>query len=384
MSTNDVLIDNCVLIDHGSVDAEFVFPTGSTIAGGGYLELDETQLGFQPRPGDRLFLYPPNRRSVLDAVVVKKTLRGRHPDGTGRWLYPAEPTPGRSNRFEFHDEIVINEIMYHHRDLTNGESPEAWIELFNRSAGPVDLSGWQLDKGIDFTFPAGTTLAPGAYLIVTGDTNYLRPLYPGIPIIGNFTNRLSHRSDLIALNDTNKNPVNELRYYDGGRWPGYADGAGSSLELRNPFADNAQAEAWAASDESARAHWRTYSYRGVATAGVGPTLWKEFVLGLLNRGEILLDDISVIESPDTAPRELIQNGSFENGAAAWRIIGNHRGEVIVDPEDPANHVLRLIATGPTEHMHNHAETTLASGASVVNGREYKVSFRAKWRAGSNQ
>src|SRR5439155_11274577 len=158
----------------------------------------------------------------------------------------------------------------------------------------------------------------------------------------------------------------------------------SGLELRNPFADNAQAEAWAASDESARAHWRTYSYRGVATAGVGPTLWKEFVLGLLNRGEILLDDISVIESPDTAPRELIQNGSFENGATAWRIIGNHRGEVIVDPEDPANHVLRLIATGPTEHMHNHAETTLANGASVVNGREYKVSFRAKWRAGSNQ
>jgi hypothetical protein len=47
-------------------------------------------------------------------------------------------------------------------------------------------------------------------------------------------------------------------------------------------------------------------------------------------------------------------------------------------------VLRLVATGPTEHMHNHAETTLANGAAVVNGREYLISFRAKWLAGSNQ
>src|SRR5206468_3663012 len=83
-------------------------------------------------------------------------------------------------------------------------------------------------------------------------------------------------------------------------------------------------------------------------------------------------------------RELIQNGSFENGATAWRIIGNHRGEVVVDPDNPANQVLHLIARGPTEHMHNHAETTLASGATVLNGREYQISFRAKWLAGANQ
>src|SRR6185503_10908913 len=152
----------------------------------------------------------------------------------------------------------------------------------------------------------------------------------------------------------------------------------------NPFADNAQAEAWAASDESTKSNWKTYTYRGAAAADGGPTRWNEFVLGLLNSGEVLLDDISVIESPASAPRELMQNGSFESGATAWRIIGNHRGEVVVDPDNPANHVLHLIARGPTEHMHNHAETTLASAATVVNGREYQISFRAKWLAGANQ
>ncbi|TMP98937.1 MAG: lamin tail domain-containing protein, partial [Verrucomicrobia bacterium] len=384
VDTNDLALDGFVLAADGAVESQFVFPAGSRIKAGGFLSLDETRLSFHPQSGDRLFLYSPSRRSLVDAVVVKKTLRGRYPDGTGQWLYPAAPTPGNPNQFAFHDEIVLNEILYHPRESTNGSSPVAWVELFNRSATAVDLAGWQLDKGIDFTFPAGTIMAPGSYLVVAADTNYLRALYPGIPITGNFANRLSHRSDLIALKDANKNPVNEVRYYDDGRWPANADGGGSSLELRNPFADNTQAEAWAASDESTKSRWQTYAYRGVATLDGGPTLWNEFVLGLLDSGEVLLDDISVIESPDTAPRELLQNGLFENGATAWRIIGNHRGEIMVDPDDPANHVLHLIATGPTEHMHNHAETTLADGAAIVNGREYKIAFRAKWLAGSNQ
>ena len=562
--TNDISLDDYVLLRDGATDNRFVFPSGYTISAGGFLSLNETRLGFRPQSGDKLFLFPPNGSYIIDAVVVKKTLRGRFPDAAGRWLYPAQPTPGGPNVFAFHDEIVINEIMYHPRglpatpaayqettllpvsatwkydqsgqdlgaawrasdyddsgwpsgpallyvedaalpapkntpltlgrttyyfrtqfvfngstdgqvlqlhpmvddgavfylngqevfrenlpagpvsystlaspgvsdatftgpfpiptaNLVNGtnvlavevhqgstnstdivfgtellarvdtspalpyrDSPEAWLELYNRSAKTADLSGWELDKGINFAFPPGTTMAPGSYLVVTGDTNYLRSLYPSTSIIGNFTNKLSRHSDLIALKDGYKNPVNEVRYYDAGRWPGYADGGGSSLELRNPFADNTEPEAWAASDESVKSHWNTFTYRGVATADGGPTRWNEFVLGLLNSGEVLLDDISVIESPGSAPRELLQNGSFENGAAAWRIIGNHHGNVMMDPDNPANHVLHLVATGPAEHMHNHAETTLANGATIANGREYQISFRAKWLAGSNQ
>ena len=317
---NDIPLDGYVLVHDGATNNEIVFPTGTGITAGGYLALNETQLGFHPESGDKLFLYPPNRRGIIDAVVVKKTLRGRHPDATGRWLYPAQASPGGPNIFAFHGEVVINEIMYHPPGLTNAQPMEQWVELFNRSGNPVDLSGWQLDKGIHFTFPAGTVVRPGAYLVVGGDTNYLRGLYPNMPLLGDFTNNLSHHSDLIAMIDTNKNPANEVRYYDAGRWPDYADGGGSSLELRDPYADNSKAEAWAASDESAKSHWKTYTYRGVAAADGGPKLWNEFVVGLVNNGEVLLDDISVIESPDTAPREFIQNGSFENGAAAWRIM----------------------------------------------------------------
>ena len=109
--------------------------------------------------------------------------------------------------------------------------------------------------------------------------------------------------------------------------------------------------------------------------------WREFVLGLIDAGEVWLDDISVVEDPDGARVQMLQNTTFAAGTNAWRIIGNHHGEVMADPDQPGNMVLRLVARGLTEHWSNHAETTLANNRAVVNGRVYEISFRAKWIAG---
>ena len=115
--TDALALDGFVLASAGSVDGEYVFPQARSLAPGACLALTQAQLGFRPKSGDRLFLYQAGRNSVLDAVVVKKSLRGRFPDGTGPWLYPAQSTPDAPNRFAFHDEIVINEIMYHDRPV---------------------------------------------------------------------------------------------------------------------------------------------------------------------------------------------------------------------------------------------------------------------------
>jgi hypothetical protein len=266
------------------------------------------------------------------------------------------------------------------------ESEEQWVELFNRSSQDVSLAGWRLDEGIDFRFASNTVLPAGGYLVVARDPVALRAKYPDLAVVGPFTNQLSRRGERLVLKDAANNPADTVRYFEGGRWPWTADGGGSSLELREPRADNALAEAWAASDEGRKSAWRTYAYRGVAgPSAVGPDgQWREFVMGLLDAGEIWLDDIRVTESPDASPVALLQNGTFETGTNAWRILGNHRGEVIDDPDQPGNHVLRLIATGPTEHMSNHGETTLASNRDVVNGRTYEIAFRAKWIRGSRQ
>lgn len=384
--SNAISLDGYILYRDGpgNTNSAYVFPPGSTLGVGAFLALTNTQLGFRALDEDRLFLYTPNYASIADAAVVKNRHRGRSPDGTGRWLYPSQRTPGGPNVFAFHNEIVINEIMYHHALLPNGEeSPEEWIELYNRGNQTVDLTGWEIEGGVDFTFAPGTSIAPSGYLVVADDAAYLRGLYPSIPIVGNLGGGLSGKTDEIILRDPMGNPADEVRYFDGGRWPGYADGGGSSLELRDPDADNSKAEAWAASDESSKSGWQTYTYRMVANVPGGsgqPAQWNDFILGLLSAGECLVDDISVLETNT----QFIANGNFESGLTGWRVLGTHnRSRVITDPENTGNHVLHVVATAYQEHMHNHIETTYAGGRTVVNGRAYDISFRAKWLAGNN-
>jgi hypothetical protein len=265
------------------------------------------------------------------------------------------------------------------------DAPDSWVELLNRSTNAVDLTGWRLDEGIDFRFAPGTSIPAGGFLVVAKDVAYMLSNYPSVMVVGPYTNALSHRSDYVVLKDAANNPADEVRYFDGGRWPEYADAGGSSLELRDPWADNSKAGSWAASNETGRSGWSNYTYRAIAQNVFGPTLWNEFVLGLLDTGECLIDDLRVTESPGTAPVEMLQNGTFETGLTAWRALGTHStSRIIVDPDNAANHVLHLKATGPTEHMHNHLETTYAGGRAVVDGREYQISFRAKWLAGNNR
>lgn len=380
-----------------SPDAQFTLPA-QMLTAGEFRVLNEVTLGFGAVAGDKLFLVRPSLTAVADAVEIHARRRARSPDGTGEFLTSSAATFGAANTFSLHDAIVFNEIMYHapptlevpassgNPAIPYSKNREQWIELLNRSAQPVNLTGWRLDGGIDFPFPANTVIPGGGYLVVAKDPAALQAKFPGLVALGPFSKSLSSSAENLVLRDADDNPADTVHYYDDGRWPEAADGGGSSLELRDPRADNAAAENWAASNESNRSAWQTYTYEGVAAASsVGPdSQWREFVIGLLDKGEVLLDDLSVIEAPATAPVQMLQNGSFTTNASKWRILGNHHGTVVDDPVQPGNKVLRLVATGSTDHMSNHAETTLAGGRSVVNGRIYRISFRARWVSGCRQ
>ena len=385
------------LLDRGGVGADvdglvLGTPSGEQLVSaegltpGGRLVIDDLDL--EIGAGDPLFLYSADRSTLLDAVRVQAWPRGRLADG-GPWGVPIESTPGEPNTFELVEDVVIHEIQYHRAPVSRDgepvvERPEEWIELTNRGPDPVDLGGWTFTDAITYTFPAGTILAPGAYLVVANDAATLSAAHPSITVLGDFSGRLDNTGERILLLDARGNTADEVHYFDDGRWPAAADGAGSSLELRDVRADNGAGEAWAASDETHGSSWTDYRYRGVAEpSAVGPDgVWEELVVGLLDAGEVWLDDLSVIQDPDTAPTELLNNGSFDVDSEHWRLLGNHQhSEIVADPDDPANPVLRLVATGPTGHMHNHAETTLRA---PVGAREYEISFRARAISGSNQ
>ena len=101
-----------VIAATGLSGGEYVIPAQSVPAGG-YATFTEAQLGFRPAQGERLFLYAPDKTRVVDAATVRDEARGRAPDGGGRWQFTAADTFGAANSFDFRDEIVINEIMYH-------------------------------------------------------------------------------------------------------------------------------------------------------------------------------------------------------------------------------------------------------------------------------
>ncbi len=572
--TAAVDLTGTVLSVAGDAAREYVIPSG-TLAGGGFLVLNQSTIGFRPLEGEKVFLYSSGKTALMDARQQTGRLRGRADSRSGEWAYPSAATPGAANAFVFNDSVVISEIQYNPpavapvpaipatfqndpllaygdtwrynaadenlpanwattahtvggnwksgtgpigvesaalavplvtvlspyvpatvtyyfekefnvtaQQLANATSleithqiddgaifylngvelsprfnmpagavnPETiaapsvgdaainsvvisttglvvganrfsvevhqsstgssdivfgmkmdarvqltpgtpaqpltnsnnqWLELANRSAAPVNLTGWDFEDGIQFAFAPNTILAPGERACLVRDNALFAAAFPTARVLGIFSGSMSRSGEEIVLRDSLRNTVDAVRYFDSGAWPEAGDGGGSSIELRDLDADNNTGGAWAASDESGRTAWKTYTYSGTAVASNGPDdQWQEFNMGMLSAGELWIDDLSVIENPAGAATQKITDPAFNN-AAAWRRRGNHRAsQLMPEPGNAGNNILRLVATGPTEHMHNQVETTLTS--AIANGTPYQISFRARWVTGGNQ
>jgi hypothetical protein len=67
-------------------------------------------------------------------------------------------------------QVVINEVHYAPEPKT---AKLEFIELLNSGPAAVDLGGWRVSGGVDCTFPAGTVLGAGKYLLVCQDLGAL-------------------------------------------------------------------------------------------------------------------------------------------------------------------------------------------------------------------
>lgn len=176
--------------------------------------------------------------------------------------------------------VVVNEIMYH----PASENPrEEYIELWNRGATSVNLTGWQLSGGVDYRFPSNTTINAGAYLVVSAHKASFLAKYTAVPsarVVGdwavlrttnavgititNWENTLSNTRNTINLRNATNVLVGTVTYADEGDWAirqrgfdhfgrrGWIwnkahDGFGKSLELINADLPNDLGQNWAAS-----------------------------------------------------------------------------------------------------------------------------------------
>lgn len=146
--------------------------------------------------------------------------------------------------------VVINEIHYDEDDKTVRAE---FIELHNPSGSPVDLGGFYFSDGIDYTFPVGTSLPAGGFVLVAEDPAVMESKFGVAGAFGPFANgtKLKNSGETVTLCDPAGTTIDQVDYQLGFPWPTVGDDLGSpaaspSIELINPQLDNDLGGSWRA------------------------------------------------------------------------------------------------------------------------------------------
>jgi hypothetical protein len=91
--------------------------------------------------------------------------------------------------------------MYNPPDAWGGSNNLEWIELFNSGVAPEDLTGHRFTGDIDFSFPPGTTIEPGEFLIVARDPVAFRSFYNGLAAIGGWNRQSAEQRRHVAAGE---------------------------------------------------------------------------------------------------------------------------------------------------------------------------------------
>lgn len=145
--------------------------------------------------------------------------------------------------------LRITELMYHPPGVSGVDGDEfEFIELQNTGTNLLDISGLSFDKGITFVFTNGTTLPPGAFLVLAANAQAFVQRYPGIAMQGTYTGRLSNDGENVTLIAPGESatPIDGVRYDDQDPWPELADGDGFSLQRIDESSSEPGPAAWMA------------------------------------------------------------------------------------------------------------------------------------------
>lgn len=167
-------------------------------------------------------------------------------------------------------QVALNEVHFHpaHPETSPFREPveEEFLEFLNLTDNPIDISGWRLNDGVDFTFPPNTTIPANGLIVVAADPNTFLDSYPNFDtqistLFGPWSGRLSNSGERIRLVNAFGDSVDEVRYADDGDWSfrvrgpvdfgheGWIwddgpDGGGYSLELAQPLLSNDLGQNW--------------------------------------------------------------------------------------------------------------------------------------------
>jgi len=136
--------------------------------------------------------------------------------------------------------VVINEIHY---DPDVKTDLAEFVELYNVTDEPVNVSGWYFSNGISFTFPGNSFIPPNGFVVIAQNAAKFQAKF-GFAPTGQFEGKLSNEGETICLRDTNNDKVDEVTYKLGFPWPTVGDEPGKSIQLISPAMDNDLGGSW--------------------------------------------------------------------------------------------------------------------------------------------
>ncbi|HYW78888.1 MAG TPA: lamin tail domain-containing protein, partial [Thermoguttaceae bacterium] len=276
LNTTDADIDlgGWFLSDSVSTLTKYRIPDGTILNAGAYIYFDErnfnpsggvdptshpNDFGLNGDHGDDVWLTeadPLTGKLIrfvdhvgFDAAVLGETF-GRWPNGEGDLIPMITPTLSNPNSGPRVGPVIFSEV--HYNPGVGGDDLE-FVEIYNPTSQPVDLTNWRIRGGIDFDFADGTTLDARSPLVIlpfdpleVANSATLAAFLvaysidASVPMIGGYDGKLDNGGELIELQRAGAPPVDEpdyiphliedqADYNDNGDWPLAADGFGSSL-----------------------------------------------------------------------------------------------------------------------------------------------------------
>ncbi len=261
---------------------QFQVANNTRLPAGGYLAFDERQIGYglSGAQGDDVYLIsvdatgrPQQFVDVVhfDATDAEVSL-GRWPDGEGL-LFPMQSvTIGRQNSGPLLGDALISEIHFHPRDPdANGPLTERdfeYVEVYNRTDQPLDLSGWRIadDTGATiFAVPAKTVLEAQEVVVIVGFDPVINPTLrgafaltfsqsPDVLVVGPLAATLADQGGTVRLEkpgvpsaapeDAAWVLVDRVTYDDQSPWPSDVHANGQSLQRVSELAFADMASSW--------------------------------------------------------------------------------------------------------------------------------------------
>ncbi len=171
-------------------------------------------------------------------ISAETTVKSRLKEGD-TWSAMREATFIRVGQ---HPDVRITELMYN----PPGGSDYEFIEVKNVGDATMNLSNAYID-GIDYRFPLGTSLSPGAFIVLIRDFLAFREMQPEADFHGFYSGKLANEGETITLLDAQGDVISSVSYGIANGWPLSANGGGDSLVLVDLSSDPDDPRSWRAS-----------------------------------------------------------------------------------------------------------------------------------------